>query len=330
MSTHQLETLISEGRQYGAEYQGGLSSHLPMSLIALHQLGASDSRLVEFHSAYVERLETKNEPSAPFTCNNWREALGQHRANSEYVAFFERELDRLGQHALLKTWLPTLFPGVSGGAFHPLIRLGYALEMEHDAEIVEALASWAMAFLDLGLPRPPVPESPKAALKRLASNDFLRNFRPEGKNIFNRLAAIAARPEFDDYGALEAGTSLNDVREAALQIYTGSNSNFTGLHIVTVAHAFRRVGEFLGSIQSEWVDHLWRGACAAYVSISMPELIATPPETRHTWDTIHARARTNRDPHVIKFVYSCYQESLVYKDDRYRPLAAARVKLSDA
>src|SRR4051812_23649887 len=47
-----LTELLFQNRLYDVEYQGGLSNHLSMALVALQRLGATDARLREYFDRY--------------------------------------------------------------------------------------------------------------------------------------------------------------------------------------------------------------------------------------------------------------------------------------
>ena len=322
-----LYELLAMGRRYGSEYKRGLSNHLPMGLIALSKMGAGNDRLAEYAHNYVPRLEEKEAPNTHFSTNNWKARLGEHTANSEYVNFFEAELDRLGSQALLARYLPVLMPDVAGGAFHSLIRLGYALDLGLDTEIVEALAGWAMAYLDLGVANSTHMELPQHSILGLSQNEFFKQYKVDAPNIYSRLARIAEQPEFASFGGLAAETSLDDIRKVALQIYLGSGGEFTALHLVTSVHAVRVVAAVVGEAAGDLFAPLWRGLGAAYISIKMPPLVDVIPTTEHQWDAIFENACSSEDEHVIKFAYTCFEESVAYEDDRYRALAAVKVGL---
>jgi len=49
MSEAKLNHLLSESRNFGCEYQDALSNHLPMALIALNRINASDDQQWELN-----------------------------------------------------------------------------------------------------------------------------------------------------------------------------------------------------------------------------------------------------------------------------------------
>ena len=49
--------LIEDAHRFGAAYGGGLASHLPMALLALDAMGASDERIEAYALQYGAQLE---------------------------------------------------------------------------------------------------------------------------------------------------------------------------------------------------------------------------------------------------------------------------------
>ena len=317
--------LVKDGQRYGAEYRDGLSNHLPMSLIALQRMGASADQIRAFYTSYVPRLEVPEPEGKSFTQDNWRIDLGQHKYNLAYRTFFGEELTRLGRRDLLEEYLPVLMPGIAGGALHPLIRLAYALEADLDAEVVESLAALAMAYLEVGQARGGPPEEPGEGLLRLARTPELTDFEATQRTIFESMEVVAQIPAFAEFGALPPLTTLNDVREQAPRIYAGSCRDFTALHLVTGAHALRVLAKAHPEIVAKSLEGFWRAVGTAYITIGMPAPQDVTEPVDQDWATLLQEACQSPDAHVIKFVYTCHEEALFYKDPRYKTLAAARI-----
>ena len=95
---HGLERAIAWSRQWSAEFPFLLANHLPMILVALHRMGASDERLEAYCQIYRAQngLVPVPDPTAEITRHNWREFLGQREREGDYRAFFTGEVARLG------------------------------------------------------------------------------------------------------------------------------------------------------------------------------------------------------------------------------------------
>ncbi len=74
-----LERAVAWSRQWSAEFPFCLANHLPMVLVALHRMGASDERLEAYCHIYHKQngLVPVPEPIEAITRDNWREFLGQ-------------------------------------------------------------------------------------------------------------------------------------------------------------------------------------------------------------------------------------------------------------
>jgi len=138
-----LAALLDDGVRFDAEYQGGLSNHLPMALLALQRLGAGPERLREFAATYQARLRPAPaaEPWPPGDA--WAARLGQSQAWAPYRDLFTQWLDHEPAAAVLRQALPVLMPGCGAAAFHGLIRTAAAVQAAHRRELADALAYWA-------------------------------------------------------------------------------------------------------------------------------------------------------------------------------------------
>ena len=74
-----LERAVAWSRQWSAEFPFCLANHLPMVLVALHRMGASDERLEAYCHIYHRQngLVPVPEPIDKITRDNWRGFLGQ-------------------------------------------------------------------------------------------------------------------------------------------------------------------------------------------------------------------------------------------------------------
>src|SRR5687768_15427250 len=107
----------SDDYSYEPEYGGGLSNHLPMTVVALRNMGADAARLAEFRAAYSRRLSRLDTAAseAPIVLE---EVLGQRREFPALLRLFASEVTQLGARAAVRKWLPLLMPGVAAAAFH--------------------------------------------------------------------------------------------------------------------------------------------------------------------------------------------------------------------
>ncbi|HTA38665.1 MAG TPA: hypothetical protein VK760_06295, partial [Candidatus Acidoferrales bacterium] len=245
--------------EFQARYGGELADHLPMARVALHRMGAAPSRIAAFERQYVDGKKLQPLADAP----------AEERARDAICA----EIGRDGRDAVVRRYLAELMPGVGAGAFHPLIRLAYALEAGDDREIAAAFAYWRDAYLDLGVDaeETSLPFAPGIAFARLR-RELAGVALPKGL-IFNGMSGAAADPRFT--AALRAGGSPRaerDVRTIAHAVvrWFAATRGFMALHAMTATHAFRIVQPHLDVATA--LPALWRALCAAYSAAGLVEI----------------------------------------------------------
>jgi hypothetical protein len=314
-----LQQLLDDGARFDAEYGAGLSNHLPMALLALQRLGASQDRLEAFATRCASRLEPAP-PAEPWPAGDaWRGRLGERGAWSAYRSLFAEWLAYEDADAVLSQVLPGLMPGCGGAAFHGLIRTASAVQAGHRGELADALAYWACRYLPLGAAPAGRQRDPSVLVPALEA--ALDGWASDKGLIFERMREAAAVPAFARAAArlrVHEGT-LPALAQLAADLYARSG-NFTALHLVTSAHAVRMLLPFVDD-PALALGHYWR-AFAAGVGASGAKT-AEAVEMRQ-WPSLVAAALASDDDHLIKLVDSCREEELAYGGDDWRR-AASRV-----
>ena len=145
-----LERAVAWSRQWSWEFPFCLANHLPMVLVALHRMGASDERLEAYCDAYHQQngLVPAPEPIGAITRDNWREFFGQREREADYRTFFAGEVARLGATPAALLYLPELIPGMAASATHALMRMAYATMTDSDEEtgVVARLLGCHLSF----------------------------------------------------------------------------------------------------------------------------------------------------------------------------------------
>ena len=332
------QRILEANRRYDAQFHHGLSNHLSMAIVALHELGAPDARLSQFFERYRSRLEPVPERREPVVRARWAETLGTQSRYADYLAFFQAEVARAGVDGAVRAYLPALMPGVAGSSFHPLIRLGYAVHARDAADVAVSLAYFADQFLRLGGAPAAAPSSaggPLDLLRSVAETPALAH-HPQGSGaIFEQLRAVSALPEFA--AAATSALAARDVTvpslaDAAAALYAAA-PNFTALHVVTSAHALRVLSPLLDdpAAASRW---LLQAFGAVYVAMGTPAMnpdgdrARTEATAPPSWEAIAAAAAASNDEHVIKMVYTCREEASAYRQPLYQSFAAKRARLA--
>ena len=74
-----VKQLIEKHNQnFSTYYSGELYSHTPMALIALRDLGASETRLIEFYDFDTNKLEPIKKETKIISDEDWKESFGEY------------------------------------------------------------------------------------------------------------------------------------------------------------------------------------------------------------------------------------------------------------
>lgn len=310
-----------------------LSNHFPMAAFALKKLGADADSIENLNKNNLKSLDLNSDSPNCLDIkeNNFGRYLGKREAYSGYFAYFKNKVV-IGKEL---PWIDNLAKGVSAGAFHALIRVGYGIDAHDASEMAAGLAYMADSFLMV------VPEknrSPHGSSQSVA--DFAQELvtrwlageleaLPSKGVIFERMNLTAqddARQKIisDAYNLNKL--SLEQIAKTSLDIFLRTN-NFTALHADTASHAARLVLPYVGDKEA-FIRELFAGIVTAVLTIPSEEFkpIKFSSESPLSPEELLERGRACTDSHDIKFVYSCLEEYREYGDTRY--LAAAELRLN--
>ena len=303
------ELIDKHNKEFSTYYKGELYSHTPMALFALKDLGASDERLEEFYEFDVKKLEPIVNPTFLIDNSNWEKHLGNYKYEASYVDFFRSRVQEDGIEFTVQKYFDVLMKGVGAAAFHPIIRLSYAIRENNENEIIISLATWAASYLDLGVS--PSLDGDKTFLDVIGSLkqiNFNQGLQVEGKNIVERMSTVSKTREYKEcVQKISLTSSHRDELEKILLWLFSQSNNFTLLHGVTSHHAFESLVKF--SKQEELSrGYLVKAILAAYLSttgVFAPDLDWRYPsfENLPSWDVIKQKAISSNDDHVIKLVH---------------------------
>lgn len=334
-----LEDLLAEGRDYSVEFPYLLANHLPMILVALDRLGAPESRLRSYFDMYrdVKGLVPVPPPVAPIEAGSWTASLGDRSREADYRAFFTQEVRRLGVEDSVRTYLPTLVPGIAASALHGLMRLSYAVLRMDPAETGAALGYWATTYLPLpaATGAAPVTDDPGVILARIGSLPAMHHIVPETDLLWHNIRAAVNATDFAPVvDWLEIGLdSPRRIAATSLALFAAT-MDFSALHAVTGMHWVRLVTPFTPE-PALLLRHFWQTIASLVPKIGFPALPSAEQldEWRHLpapgWDEIAAAAIASDDEHDISLTFSAREEEKIYGDPLYRVVAARRVRLID-
>ncbi len=334
---HGLERAVAWSRQWSAEFPFHLANHLPMVLVALHRMGASDKRLEDYCRVYHEqnRLVAVPPRVGEITRRTWRDWLGQREREGDYRAFFAGEVARLGANEAASLYLPELIPGMAASALHAFMRMAYATMTDSDEETEVALGYWAATYLPLGAPQGGAPstDDPAEVLAFMYGPATFRQVEVERDLLWHFMRAIAHKPEFAPVVDLLAiGPRTHDrVARVSLALYA-STLDFCALHALTGTHWLRLIAPRTPDTAAP-LRHFWQAIAALVPKIGFPAL---PSEDQleawrrmrlPDWPEIFREAVGRDDEHDLSLSFSAGEEFRRYGDPLYNYAAAKRLNL---
>ncbi|HSI47753.1 MAG TPA: questin oxidase family protein [Ideonella sp.] len=326
-----LRLLLEQSLALPPETRNELTSHMPMALHALSELGASDARLHAFYAHYLRRFDgaPAAQPWAPAPAD-WLVALGDFSAFAGLRTVFAEALAEQGRDAVLKAALPRLWPGIAAAAFHGPIRVAHAVEAAHEGELAAALAYWAARWQPLASPEPASLHLPLRDWSRQLA-EAAADWRSSAPLISLRMAEASATPVYRRLaGALAPAGALTarwqQLVTLALNSYADSG-NFTVLHMVTGLRAVHVLSPWLAgaAVDEAVLDHAFTAAwLAARLPAMDPLGSRAVPRPAAEWPALVAAAIASQDDHVIKLVHACRELAPQVGDDRLCREAASR------
>lgn len=267
-----------------------------MTLCAMSGLGASNGALKEFRDSYSKRLHLWK---PDVIVHHWQDAIGKPDAYPSLLTYFRSRIDQEGRDVILEETLGVFLPGVAMDAFHPMIRMGYAVDFDSIDEITAALAYMTIVHRDVPVSAEPLDLAGAIGAQTRKGKVGLKASR-FGESI-HELIVKGLYP-------LGSGMDLRELATVSLDIYQATR-NFFALHLVTVTQAIRcSVPERLRPLAVQSMT----GALLA------SHLVLGSPEVRKKSRQEPGLVPGQLDPeHACKYAWACLSEYRYYGDERY-------------
>ncbi|KAK6336353.1 hypothetical protein TWF696_001914 [Orbilia brochopaga] len=347
-------------------------NHLAYILVSAYMFGASVDHLNDIYDKESKELEQWQDSPEEIDPDNWRAHLGAKQYQRAYVNFFEEETIKGNSTVwsfLTDKYIPDksvgyrdnqLLHGLVEGIGHPLIHLGYALEVEDKGLAIEALAMTATSYQSIH-EFVDNPDPPKTFLRITDVREIFTRIHDD--DSFDSIcdAYGAGHPDrvldenppymlFDSYEIRKEtmGTTFQTQAEAAVMLFVASHRendpqyDFFLAHALTAAHALRIVLPHL-DLQQAW--HILRShmvlCTVLYISQCRPaikdQLVQKVDVEGKDWEYIKTKALESEwryDAHYVKVLRSLYElEKLFGKgetgDKKYNLYLKAAVKFAD-
>jgi hypothetical protein len=253
-------------------------------------LGANDQQLSAYRDDYA-RILVEIEPAPP--AKDWQTERGNRGAYPVLLSYFVREVESRGIETVVAEVLPACLTAMPTDAFHPIIRLGFAIAFDSSPETAAALAYIVSTAGEL-----PVSDAPTDVRARMqAQADSPLSLK--GGRFFEGIAELSRE---DDYptGCAE---SFDACASLALDVYRGTR-NFFALHMVTATQAAR--------ICARIVDEKSVLAALSGSLLAAHRVVGSP-----AFDTVLPVPDKLDREHSYKYVYACLDEYGTYGDERY-------------
>jgi len=331
-----IKKIIHQYNDRDSVYDDGLTNHLNMGLYALYQMGADEERLHRYAKSYIKKGHVPKVRTCDviITDENFMDHLGKEGTYSAFIPFFKSEFEKGPFETVLRKYVNILIDGSAGGAFHGLIRLAYAYELESTDEMIKALSYFSEVYLKmgekeyiLGLNK----KEPLEAVTELSRRTYFINKSFKRPMITGRMMDVFEDSQFENVvtGLPEVCQNSEAMNGLLLKLY-GSTQNFTMLHGYTSTHALR-VLEPLIDNYIEVIQRHWFNVQIAYLSTNCTPIMDTPSlNPNPKWTFIMRAVLEKVDVHAIKMTYSLYEQSKIYGEDELaRRLASIKLYKSN-
>ncbi|CEP10776.1 hypothetical protein [Parasitella parasitica] len=117
-------------------------NHLIHHLLAAYSLGASKEKIQEIFDDHAKDQRPLPPSVGTITRENYSKYLGQADAYTSFLTFFQSEIEKHGSIDTVRRWVWSgdLLARTVGGAYHPVIHIGYGLEFGIPGIVAEGLA----------------------------------------------------------------------------------------------------------------------------------------------------------------------------------------------
>ena len=290
-----LQDLLADGTRYDPHYLPSMNSdHMPMTLCAIAGLGGDFDTCVAYRDDYKNILhEIPRESPIP----NWRQGIGRRELYPSLFAWFREQVNEKGIESAVSVYLPEFIGSLTQEAFHPIIRLGYAVDFKSEAETAAALAYIVSSHQDVAVNVDQAIDIEQNMRRQTTAGS--RSFKNAG---FTR--SIRELLDADEYPVGHAA-DIGECAAIALDIYR-STRNFFALHMVTATQAVRICSEFVDAKLT--LAALTGGLLAAHRVVGSPGFDRNNP--------IPVSDELDRE-HSYKYTWTCLSEYRHYRDDRY-------------
>ncbi|KAI9264160.1 hypothetical protein BDA99DRAFT_508588 [Phascolomyces articulosus] len=262
----------------------GFHNHLTHHYLAAYALGADMKRLQDIFYAHSSYMRPIPDAVGVLTRETYRNEISNRDAYTSYLNLFKDEIQQHGLVDTVRYWLfkDDMLAHTIGGAYHPLIHLGYALEFNLPNIGAEALAmaactepSPALVMEHVndktkeGLPLKEIKNGTKSVMELIqdihkdTEFDGVVKFTDELKSVsvLNSPKSVAKLREYvAQWNFKDVESSMEELFISCILLLVGSGMRPQGIkldfflaHAVTSIHAIYTLLPYLTPIQAELI-----------------------------------------------------------------------------
>lgn len=310
--------LIDDTSKFSHLYGDRLANHLPMSLVALDAMGATESQIRWFTEFYQKRLEIRD-TKVTKSVSHISDILWKSDSFEGAVSFFLQKIHHSNIHTVLTEYIDLLTPGISASAFHALIRLSYGIEIQSPNEVAIWLAYLTTKYQFVGEPSSSSHDTPEDCMSRTHAIVWKIEIDRSGI-IADYIYQVSHSALFHPFLTVSADISIDSIADITLNAYLASHNNFTLLHGVTATHALRSILPFSWNRQ-RMLEYFWIAFVAAYMTTGERYAAYAPRQIMidgdEYFDIQKKLACESLDDHTIKLTYTTWREWQRSGDTRY-------------
>lgn len=326
----------------GGISRGGMANHYPMTLISMHELGASDQQLTNFKRQWPRNRALIDEQlgmvdTHQLTQHNWHLYLGHSQKLKEFRRIFVEKFSQQESENVISNALEIMKNGLPMGLFHPLIRLSFAGMQGDKGLLADALAYMAIRYHDIYQTQPMQKTQTTALSSWAAIRDLKQQEQLNGRlpnlnyggsiHVCEQLCSseLVHQLALNNNFNISADTlkiSIKKISKAAVQLYL-SEPSLTTLHGVTACQALADMTQRYANndhsreiFSNQW-QYFWiwltalfieKGCTLAAIQSTAAQSIKVSKlktEEELEWKQLSKAALSSNEVHIIKMVYSC-------------------------
>ncbi len=287
-------------------YRGGLTNHLPMLYGVYKLLNVSEPTIKEKLKQYHEEkgILDLTLPSTP--------VLEFEQDYIKLTSYFLSEMNRNGKDIVVKDYLNKRIKSLHSALFHATIRLYYAVSLNHDLMIAQALAYFELVNSPFGPSR--VKYNQVVYREKLSE---LRK-RVQSENIDFPNKSTSRKFEFLSNHRLFRSNVINlnyhDVSEEfvvqiILEEYVKTQDFYT-LHLITGLQAINGLKEYFLDYQEVLRHYL--DSAVLFLMFDLEKSQKEHIEEEQSVQTLINDIESYRDTHNVKLLFSLYELYKVY------------------